>query len=154
MKTQKTTKTQKTHINTYIENVRRKKRQKPITTSNTYKNPYNQNIYGIENHIKQTHGQRTTNYINNILKHKQYLSNNIWRCLFCYLTQNPTHPYETIGSGEGRFPYEQIICSAVIVIFLMKTQGLIYPPLWVGSLMCFIAYEQNRNCHLDYDLYI
>ena len=31
----------------------------------------------------------------------------IWRCIFCYLTQNATHPYQKIGSGEGRLPYEK-----------------------------------------------
>ena len=56
------------------------------------------------------------------------------RCLFCSLTQNPTHPYEKVGFGEGRFPYESIGFSAIMVTFLRKTQGWIHPGLRVGSL--------------------
>ena len=70
-----------------------------------------------------------------------FLNIPIWRRLFCYLTQNATHPYEKIGSGEGRYPYEKIGFSPMCEIFPVKIQGFYTG----GVLMYFITREQNRN---------
>ena len=31
----------------------------------------------------------------------------IWRCIFCYLTQNPIHPYEQIETGRVVIPIKK-----------------------------------------------
>ena len=39
--------------------------------------------------------------------------------------QNPTHPYEQIGYGEGGFPYEKLWLSTSMVIFLMTKHRVV-----------------------------
>ena len=67
------------------------------------------------------------------------------RCLFCYLTQKATHPYEKIGSGEGRYPYEKNRAFVDLCDFPYENIGLLYR--WRP----YVSYtrEQNRNCHID-----
>ena len=40
------------------------------------------------------------------------------------LTQNPTHPYEKIGSGEGRYPYENMWFWRWSCFFLWKADEI------------------------------
>ena len=59
--------------------------------------------------------------------------------MFCYLTQNLTHPYEEIGFREGHFPYEKMMVFALF--FFYENIGFDTPYVESGVLVCFIMKE-------------